>query len=319
MRRYLVTGGAGFIGSHLSAALVAQGADVVVLDDLSQGVRERVPAMAEFVEGCVSDIDLLKDLLVDADGCFHLAAITDSACSGRELAAAHRVNQVGTLAVFNAARRTLAAPCPVVWASSAAVYGEKPRDALEESSATLPISPYGVDKFSSEVYARTLAKQYSFNNVALRLFNVFGPGQLHRRCISGVIPNLLNQLSDGHPFIIHGDGHQVRDFVYVSDVVNAFISSMRMIVSGSITGFEIYNVCRGHGISILGLVELISDMLGKDIEIHFETDAPSGVQFSVGDSKKIFTDAGWSSETSLLDGMIATLKEEFPGLLSFRR
>jgi len=219
----LVTGGCGFIGSHLVAALLARGDRVRVLDDLSTGRRENLAPGAELSEGDVADPAAVRAAMAGAAVCFHLAAIASVERGMTEWLTTHRANLSGTIAVFDAARA--AGRIPVVYASSAAVYGEQERLPIAEDAPTLPLSAYGADKLGCELHARVAGHVHGVPTMGLRFFNVFGARQDPGSPYSGVISIFCDRMSRGEGVTIHGDGGQTRDFIHVSDVVRGLVAA----------------------------------------------------------------------------------------------
>src|SRR4249920_1895883 len=247
MVRYLATGGAGFVGSHLVEGLLESGHRVRVLDDLSTGPRRNVPAAAEFVEGDVTDAQTVERAFSDIDGCFHLAAVASVERCHREWVRGHQVNLTGTINVFDQARR--ARPdrtVPVVYASSAAVYGDCRVVGVGEEYPAAPLSAYGADKAACEFHARIAGAVHGVPTAGLRFFNLYGPRQDPRSPYSGVISIFADRLLRGRPIEIFGDGEQVRDFTYVGDAVAA----LRRAMDAASTEAPVLNICTGRGTSV---------------------------------------------------------------------
>src|SRR5580658_5449763 len=211
---YLVTGGAGFIGSHLCDALVADGHAVRVLDDLSTGKRANLPAGAELIEGDIADPAAVRQAVAGVDACFHLAAIASVARGVDDWLGTHRANLTGTITLFDELRRQ-PRPVPVVYASSAAIYGDCADLPIKESATKHPLSAYGADKYGCELHARVASHVHGVPTVGLRFFNVYGPRQDPRSPYSGVISIFCERLAAGRSVTVDGDGLQSRDFVYV--------------------------------------------------------------------------------------------------------
>ncbi len=272
MSRYLVTGGAGFIGSHLCDALVARGDDVQVLDDLSTGTRSNLPAAVGLIEGDVADRTVVERAMQDVDGCFHLAAIASVEKGATDWLGTHRTNLTGTVTVFEAIRRQ-ARRIPVVYASSAAVYGDSATVPIAESADRAPLSAYGADKYGCELHARVAGHVHGIPAVGLRFFNVYGPRQDPRSPYSGVISIFCERISAGAPISIYGDGRQTRDFVYVADVVVALLAAMALQPASApgsgpgIINSPVFNVCTGIATSVDALARLIADLSGKSLAI----------------------------------------------------
>jgi UDP-glucose 4-epimerase len=278
---YLVTGGCGFIGSHLVDALLASGHRVRVLDDLSTGKRENIPLdQVELVLGDVSDPATVRRAMAGVDGCFHLAAIASVQRSNEDWVPVHRVNLTGSIAVFDAARtaqpdRTV----PVVYASSAAVYGDNPNVPLTEQAETRPLTAYGADKLGSEMHARVAGNVHGVATTGFRFFNVYGPRQDPKSPYSGVISIFANRLADGQAVTIFGDGQQTRDFVYVADVVRHLIAGMQ---NASLQA-PVYNVCTGRKTDVLTLANTIAELLQVKPDIRFDEPRPGDIKHSLGD------------------------------------
>ncbi len=220
---YLVTGGAGFIGSHVCDALLARGARVRVLDDLSTGRRENVPAGAELLVGDAADPAVVRDATAGISGCFHLAAIASVARGVEDWLGTHRANLTATITILDALRGR---DVPVVYASSAAVYGDCPVRPIDEAAPLRPLSAYGADKLGCELHARVATHVHRVPTAGLRFFNVYGPRQDPRSPYSGVISIFCERVRSGRAVQIHGDGGQTRDFVFVADVVAALLAAM---------------------------------------------------------------------------------------------
>lgn len=263
MSIFLVTGGCGFIGSHLSDALVEAGHGVRVLDDLSSGKRSNLARGATLIEGCVTDSALLRQALAGIDGCFHLAAIASVERGMREWYLTHRTNLGGTVALFDAITAA-GKPIPVVYASSAAVYGEPASLPLAETAEKRPLSAYGADKYGSELHAFVATSAHRIPTVGLRFFNVYGPRQDPHSPYSGVVSIFAERLARRLPITIYGDGGQTRDFVFVADVVRALMEAMARMPAGA----PVFNVCTGVGVSVLELARSIGAVCGAAPEIR---------------------------------------------------
>src|SRR5271156_2673049 len=250
MALYLVTGGAGFIGSHLVEALLARGDRVRVLDDLSTGKRENLGPAAELIVGDVADAACVAGAMQGVDGCFHLAAVASVELGNRDWLGTHPTNLTGAITVFDAARRgTADRTVPVGYGSSAAVYGDPPDLPLAETAATRPLSAYGADKLGCELHARVAAQVHGVRTAGCRFFNVYGPRQDPASPYSGVISIFFDRIGQGQGIIIFGDGGQTRDFVYVADVALALLGAMGQDSAGA----HVFNVCTGKTTSLLEL------------------------------------------------------------------
>jgi UDP-glucose 4-epimerase len=295
----LVTGGAGFIGSHLVDALLARGHRVVVLDDLSAGDQGRVPAEARFVKGDVRDPGL-DALLVEerVDAVFHLAAQVDVRRSVEDPVLDAEVNVVGTIRVARAAAR--AGVAQLVFSSSGgAIYGDPDGLRADEDHPLRPCSPYGVAKLAGERYLSVLSTDGPFMLTVLRYANVYGPRQ-DGRGEAGVVGIWMNRLLSGQDAVVHGDGGQTRDFVHVADVVSANQTAFLRRVAG------VFNVGTGVETSVLGLHRLVAAACGTDRPPRFGPARPGEQRRSVLDPARARDQLGLSSLVPLEAGMRAT-------------
>jgi len=293
-RRALVTGGAGFIGSHLVERLMHEGLQVVVLDNLSVGKRENVPVGAEFVLGDVNDSDAVTRAMSDVDVVFHLAARVSIRASVTGFYEDAQTNLMGTLNVL----RVCAAHGvkKFVYASSMAVYADAPQPfPLSEAYETAPISPYGVAKLACERYAALVAGQSGFDAVALRYFNTYGPRQTFTPYV-GVITIFIQRLLRGEPPLIFGDGEQCRDFVYVGDVVEGTLRAM-----SSDAHNEVFNIGSGVGTSVNQVAALLCARLHPDLAPIHVAEHPGELRNSVADIQKARQMLGYEPRSRLED------------------
>lgn len=305
MKTYVVTGGCGFIGSHLADALIAAGHHVRILDDLSTGRRVNAPPGAEIVVGTVADPATVRAVLDGADGCFHLAAIASVTKANEDWIGTHRVNLGGAVNVFEGARRARhGTAVPVVYASSAAVYGDCADMPLVETARTRPLSAYGADKLGCELHGRVASGVHGVPTIGLRFFNVFGPRQDPSSPYSGVISVFADRVLDGRELTIFGDGEQSRDFIYVGDVVRCACAAM---IGAGAYGPEVYNVCTGRPTSVRSLAETISALSGTAPRLRFEVPRAGDIRASIGDGSKADRDLDFRSTTLFEDGLRLTL------------
>jgi UDP-glucose 4-epimerase len=295
---WLVTGGAGFIGSHLCEALLAQGDAVRVLDDLSTGKRENLPSAVELMEADVTDPAALRDALQGVAGCYHLAAIASVERGINEWPLTHRVNQGGTITLFDAVRR-MPARIPVVYASSAAVYGDAAAIPMTEAGACRPLSAYGADKLGCELHARVASHLHAIPAVGLRFFNVYGPRQDPRSPYSGVISIFCERIRREAPVEIFGDGGQTRDFVYVGDVIAALLAAMRLMP----TEARVFNVCTEVEISVLELARVIADITGRRLDLQHRPARAGEVRHSRGSRRLSQMTLGLRQPVGLRQGL----------------
>jgi UDP-glucose 4-epimerase len=284
MARYLVTGGAGFIGSHLCDALVARGDAVRVLDDLSTGHRSNLPEGVDFIEGDIADPNAARRAMDGVDGCFHLAAIASVERGVLDWTGTHRVNLTGTITLMDAIRQQ-GSRIPLVYASSAAVYGDCRTIPIHEDCERRPLSAYGADKLGCELHARVASHVHGIPTVGLRFFNVYRPRQDPRSPYSGVISIFCERIGRGAPIAIYGDGQQTRDFVHVSDVVAALLAGMALRPADA----PVFNVCTGQATSVLDLAHLIASLVGNRLDHRFEPARAGEIRDSLGDPTPLRT------------------------------
>ena len=298
----LVTGGAGFIGSHLVDRLLADGARVRVLDDLSTGRRANLDPRAEFVHGDVADPQAVAAAVRGARKIYHLAAIASVARANDDWPGTHRVNQSGTVAVLDAARA--AGRLPVVYASSAAVYGDTGAVAAHEALTPNPATAYGADKLGSELHARVGSRIHGVPTLGLRFFNVYGPRQDPASPYSGVISIFARRAAEGLPITLHGDGGQTRDFVHVADVVAHLLAAMDRLGRDPEISGRALNVCTGRAVSVRELAVLLGAA-----RLELGPVRPGDIRHSRGDFSAATAALGARARVSLEEGLL-TLSAE---------
>lgn len=304
MARYLVTGGCGFIGSHLADSLVADGHDVRILDDLSTGKRENAPEAAEIVVGDVADAETAAAACAGVDGIFHLAAIASVQQSNENWASTHRVNLTGAINVFDAARIAAdGGPAPVVYVSSAAVYGDNPAIPLAEDADTRPLTAYGADKLGCELHGRVAQAVHGVPVAGIRFFNIYGPRQDPSSPYSGVISIFASRIGTQQGITVFGDGEQTRDFVYVADAVRF----LRAAMEGPKTEPEVYNVCTGRQTTVNRLAQIIGEIADCPPSIAYEDARPGDIRYSAGNPAKAKKMLGLTADTVIEDGLRQTL------------
>ncbi|MBL8671684.1 MAG: NAD-dependent epimerase/dehydratase family protein [Alphaproteobacteria bacterium] len=301
MARYLVTGGCGFIGSHLVESLMRRGDAVVVLDDLSSGKRENLSPGARLEVGDIRDQALVERLMGHVDGCFHLAAVASVQRCTDAWRESHAVNLSASVGIMEAAARR---GVPVVYASSAAVYGEPRALPIKEDHPTRPLSAYGADKLGCELHARVGGVANGLRSVGLRFFNVYGPRQDPRSPYSGVISVFADRLARGEGITVHGDGSQVRDFVFVGDVVRFLVAGMSQADSRG----RVLNVCTGRPTSIIALAEAIAGLVGRRLLVAYGPTRTGDISVSVGNPSAAQSCLGIVAETGLRDGLSRLLR-----------
>ena len=302
---YLVTGGAGFIGSHIAAALAASGARVRVLDDLSTGHAENLEEIGgnvEFVRGGLTDADALRRALAGVEVVFHEAAIPSVPRSVENPAETHRACVEGTFALLDAARG--AGVRRVVYAASSSAYGDQPTLPKVEDMRPEPLSPYAAAKLVGEYYCQVWTRVYGFETVALRYFNVFGPRQDPSSQYSGVISRFISALASGGRPVIYGDGEQSRDFTYVSNVVDG---NLRAAESGAAVG-RVMNLATGRRTTLNELLESLKKLTGRDdVQAEYREPRVGDVRHSLADIACAREHLGYEPQVGLEEGLRHTL------------
>jgi nucleoside-diphosphate-sugar epimerase len=297
--RFLVTGGAGFIGSHIVEALLRRKDQVRVLDDFSTGKSENLPADSnlETLKGDIRDTDVVARAVAGVDGVFHEAALVSVPKSVEHPRDSFDINAKGTFNVLQAARQ--AGVQRVICASSAAVYGDNVELPLTESVTPRPLSPYGLDKLYGEQFGALSSSLYGQEIIALRYFNVFGPRQDPTSPYSGVISIFANCLKERKPPTIFGDGEQTRDFVYVGDVVDANLRAM----AAAYNGFRVFNVACGRQTSLNQLYADMQQRIGSSMAPTYAPARAGDIRHSLADISLIQRELGYAPVFSLSEGL----------------
>lgn len=299
----LVTGGAGFIGSHLVRAMLERGDEVVVLDDLSTGYADNLPLGVRLVEDDVSDLGAVREAVSGCEIVLHQAASRAVQRSVEDPIGCDRANVGGSLNVLVAARD--AGVRRVVVASSSSVYGGVAPVPTSESDPVHPKSPYAVSKLTSEHYARISWELYRLETVTLRYFNVFGPRQRPDSAYAAVIPLFIDALRFARRPTVHGDGKQSRDFTYVDDVVRA--NMLALEAPADVVAGEVYNVARGEPVDLLELLTELGRILDRHPDPVFTDPRPGDVHRSAADSSKARRDLGWTPSVTFGEGLERTV------------
>jgi UDP-glucose 4-epimerase len=310
MAHHIVTGGAGFIGSHLVRGLLAAGHSVRVIDNFSTGRRENLAGLAErhpaslvVTEGTVTDVDFLRQHFTGADTVFHQAALPSVPKSVEDPLRCNFHNIDGTLAVLVAAR-----DCGVrrvVYAASSSAYGDTPTLPKVETMPAQPLSPYALSKFAGEEYARIFHLIYGLETISLRYFNIFGPRQDPASQYAAVIPKFIDRLLRGEPPVIYGDGRQSRDFTYVDNVVRA---NLQASAAPSAACGQVYNIACGLRIDLNELVGMLNDILGTRLAPRYDPPRPGDILHSLADIRLAREKLGYAPEVDVAEGLRRTVE-----------
>ncbi len=303
MTRYLVTGGAGFIGSHISEALLKRGDAVRILDNFSTGFRSNLDTLrgAEVLEGDIRSYHIVREAVEGVDFVLHQAALPSVPRSVRDPITTNEVNVVGTLNLLRAAKD--AGVKRMVYASSSSVYGKDNELPKREAVAPKPISPYAVSKLAGEHYCRSFTDLYGFETVALRYFNVFGPRQSPNSEYAAVIPRFIARMLRNQPPVIFGDGSQTRDFTFVENVVLAnLLACERERIAGGI-----FNIATSSPISLLHLVDAIASLVGAEVKPSFQPARAGDILHSYASIAEAHHVLGYEPKVSFMEGLRATV------------
>lgn len=300
MAKYLVTGGAGFIGSNLVSRLINEKHNVIVLDNYSAGYKiERIHPEATYVVGDIRDHNVLNKVCKGVDGIFHLAANPSVQFSIESIEESHDINVTGTMGVLSAAKKS--GVKRVVFSSSCAVYGDQDiRRPLKEDDIKIPLSPYGSQKRMGTEYCHFFSTYQGIDTCSLAYFNVYGPFMDPQGAYAAVIGKFFAQWQQDTPLTVCGDGLYIRDFVHVTDVINANIAAMEY---SQPLGGEIFNIGTGKPVTVLDLATIISD------KITYVAERPGDILYSCANVTKVQKMLGWSAQITLEEG-IAMLKKD---------
>jgi len=302
--RYLITGAAGFLGSALANRLAADEHAVLGVDDLSTGDERTLIRAVQFIRGDVNDRPKLWSLLHDVDCVYHLAAkvsVPESVLYPREY---NTVNVGGTVTLMEAMRDV--GVRRVVFISSGTVYGNQPHQPVVETAIPNPRAPYAVSKLAAEYYVKSIGALWGIETVCLRVFNAYGPGQHIPPVHTPVIPNFLRQAWENGTIVIHGDGNQTRDYVYVDDVVNAMVAAS----TAPDIDQQTINVGSGNETSIKELARMAVDVTGGHPEVIYNPRNEGGLSRLCADLTQARTRLGYAPKTELIDGLRMTLEHE---------
>lgn len=294
----LITGGAGFIGSHLAEQLLGGGHGVRVLDNLSTGKRENLPASqsVEFLHGDIRDRDAVNAAVAGVDGIVHLAAVASVQASVDDPIGTHGSNFDGTLNLLEAARQH--GVRRFLYASSAAIYGDNEELPIAENARPRPLTPYAADKLAGEHYLSFYHSKYGLDTTSFRFFNIFGPRQDPSSPYSGVISIFTDRLQRGEPVTIFGDGRQTRDFVYVADLARLLMKSLSLRTQSG----QVLNVGRGQQSSLLDLISALEKLSGKKLQYRHEPERHGDIRHSCANVHRL-QQSLMVPETDLITGL----------------
>ena len=306
--KVLVTGGAGFIGSHLARALIERGDQVTLFDNFSTGKRENIDDIQseiDLIEGDIREFSLIAAAAKGCDVIFHQAALVSVPVSIKDPLLNHTINVSGTNNVLEAAR--LGGVKRVVYASSAAVYGDLPNLPKREEDALGLISPYAAAKYMNEVMAQNYTQVYGLETIGLRYMNVFGPYQDPSSPYSGVLSIFVKAAKTDGRCKIYGDGEQTRDFIFVSDVVEANLRASNLLTD-HFPKSPIFNVGSGKQISLNQIVKIINELRGEPMSVAYESARPGDIRHSVADIKKARQFLGFQPSVDISTGLRSTFE-----------
>jgi UDP-glucose 4-epimerase len=303
--KVLITGGGGFIGSHLVEFFVTEGHEVRVLDNFATGRRENLLHLAddfELIEGDIQSYERVHNAVVGCEAVLHQAALPSVPRSLQDPLTSNASNVIGTLNVLLAARDS--GVRRVLFASSSSVYGANPARSKKEELAPAPISPYAVAKLAGEGYCRSFSEVYGLETVAIRYFNVFGPRQDPMSQYAAVIPNFITALLAGRSPTVFGDGEQSRDFTYIENVVEG----NRLALEADGVAGKVYNVACGDPITLNDLLAELGSITGRDCEPVYEAQRPGDVRHSLADISRATEDFGFRPQVDLREGLARTVE-----------
>jgi UDP-glucose 4-epimerase len=298
MKKYVVTGGAGFIGSHIAEHLSKEGHHVTVLDSLRTGFEKNLKGLnVKFVKGDIRNENLVQELIDSVDGIFHLAALVSVPESLLKIKECIDINTIGTINILESAKYNQ--NCKVILSTSAANYGDNPILPKVETMSPEPMTPYAITKLDGEYYLKMYLDHYGLQTASLRYFNVFGPRQNPKSAYAAAVPIFINKALKNEPITIYGDGLQTRDFIYVKDVVRANILA-------SEKGNETYNVALGSSTSILELAQKIIEITNSKSEIQFLEERAGDIKHSKADPSK-FNQLGFRPQYTIEQALLETI------------
>lgn len=309
MTRVLVTGGMGFIGNHLVNRLLSLNHKVMVIDKSIYKPKQCKIEGAEIIEGDILSRELLYDCLQKVDVCYHLAALSSVWLCDKDWIYSHENNVLAFNGLLNELTK-IDRPIKLIFASSAAVYGLGKRLPFAETEHVVPRSTYGADKLSNELYAKVMEVSHNIQSIGLRLFNVYGPGQLDDNPYSGVITSFKKSLLAKQAIKIYGDGKQTRDFIYIDDVIQALLLAMNAPENAS----GIYNICTGNSISISDLANIMIWLTKTNVNVEYYPERLGDLKHSTGDPRLAQKMLEFNSTINIEEGLSKFLRSYFSSM-----
>lgn len=298
--RIFVTGGAGFIGSHVTKLLLEQGHQVTVFDDLSSGHQDQIDEKVNFIKGDICDQTALENALANHDAVIHMASFIEVGESVKKPVEFGENNIIGTIKLLEVMRKT--GVKKMIFSSSACVYGKPIKIPItEDDPIGVQENPYGITKVTMEQFCMLYHNLYNFDVTILRYFNPYGPGELHQP-ETHAIPNFIQAILNKKPVPLYWKGEQVRDFIYIDDLVEAHLVTL------DLSGFNIFNVGTENGVKVMEVIKTLEEILGRSIDIEDLGERPGDVQANFASSRKLSERTGWKARVSLKDGLGKTLE-----------
>jgi UDP-glucose 4-epimerase len=297
--KILVTGGAGFIGSHVTRLLLDSGHDVVILDNLTHGFKDNVDKRAKLIVGDIADAKKAKEALEGVDAVIHMASLIIVSDSVTDPVKYCERNVLGTVKFLESMRESKVKK--IIFSSSACVYGSSKNLPSKEDAPLQPENPYGATKASIEAFLQAYNASYNFDVTILRYFNPYGPGKLYKP-VTHAIPNLIAAALTKKPIPLYWNGEQLRDFIYIEDLARAHVDVLKL------NGMNIFNLGMENGVKIIDVVKTIFEILGYKVPLNNLGERQGDTWASYASSKKLYKAVGWKAKTSLHEGLIKTIE-----------
>lgn len=304
MEKYLITGGLGYIGRNLTSRLLELGNHVTILDKTIPSECVYSSANCEIIKGNILNYPLIKDLLKGVDGVFHLASLSSPKYANSNILESHNTNVLGQLTLIKAIKDySIHKIIPFVYLSSSSVYGDNACMPVRENDFLRPITPFAADRLSCENHARSVFLSNGIPSVGFRIFNLYGPVEDAKDTQENVISQFIYQIKNKLPLTVFGDGEQLRDFIFISDVVEFLIRGIKYTTNTA----DIFNLCTGNGISINNLAKNLITLSGSSSCIEYKPRRSNEILQSVGDTKRVYSHLHYSAKMPLADGLKQSL------------